>query len=66
MSHIVYGVTSDGSLGFYRGHASALVKSGLEVMFVASPGNEIERFAAGEGVQVVPVRMTFGSRRLRG
>jgi len=27
-------------------------------MFVASPGNEIERFAAGEGVQVVPVRMT--------
>lgn len=55
MNRIVYGVTSDMSLPFYRGHASTLIRAGFEVIFLASPGAEMERFAAAESVQVVPV-----------
>jgi lipopolysaccharide/colanic/teichoic acid biosynthesis glycosyltransferase/glycosyltransferase involved in cell wall biosynthesis len=54
-TRIVYGVTSDISLNFYRGHKRALADAGFAAIFATSGDGDSEHFAAAEDVEVVRI-----------
>ena len=57
MKSVLYGVTADVSLVFYRGHASALKAAGLDAVFLSGAGAFRRQFADSERVTVFEVPM---------
>jgi len=57
MNRILYGVTSDLSLGFLRGHSAKLKSMGFEVAFLSSNGALSGKFSETEGIECLTVPM---------
>lgn len=57
MNRILYGVTSDLSLGFLRGHSEKLKSMGFEVAFLSSNGVASCKFSEAEGIECLTVPM---------
>jgi glycosyltransferase involved in cell wall biosynthesis len=57
MNLVLYGVTSDTSLSFCRGHVDALKAEGFEVAFVSAPGPALRDFALSDGSNFFEIPM---------
>lgn len=55
---VIHVTTVPGSLVFLRGQAEYMRRRGIEIQVVSSPGDELDAFAAAEGVRATPIPMT--------